>query len=385
MTNLDIPNMGCHLILDFHNTSVDMNNFDELNKNFRRIIIDSGATIENIMYKKFEPQGLSILYLLSESHFSIHTWPEFGACAIDFYHCGETARQRMIKAEELLCDYLGWDNCTGSMIIDRGSYNYALITQNEHSSILYKKHKLLNRFKTETGETRVYQNEALGKLLAIDGLIQMGFHNITNLGTLFADELSEEETHTLPLTVPIKDKYFKDDSFDPKKVSDKFSFLTDSTSNNLSDFFDSDSEKDTEKRILIIGTGDLSLPVQMIKQGYAKSVVVLDGDLYHNERLKGLISNNKDLDDLLNSKKITFVSDQSEILNKKFGGIIVINKKFKPKNIIEFLLEKAFYSEICMKEEEFDEVCNIEGFSKRSFHQLSNTITRFLIGKARYS
>lgn len=136
--SVDIPNMGCHLILDFHGTSVDMNNFEELNKNFTRIILDSGATIENMMKKQFEPQGLSILYLLSESHFSIHTWPEFGACAIDFYHCGETARQRMIKAEELLCEYLGWENCTGSMIIDRGSYNYALITQNETSSILFK-------------------------------------------------------------------------------------------------------------------------------------------------------------------------------------------------------------------------------------------------------
>lgn len=41
----DIPNMGCHLILDFHGTSVDMNNFEDLDANFRRIIIDSGATI----------------------------------------------------------------------------------------------------------------------------------------------------------------------------------------------------------------------------------------------------------------------------------------------------------------------------------------------------
>ena len=45
-----------------------------------------------------------MLYLLSESHFSIHTWPENGACAIDFYHCGETASVRLKKAEELLCD-----------------------------------------------------------------------------------------------------------------------------------------------------------------------------------------------------------------------------------------------------------------------------------------
>ncbi len=61
-----------------------------------------------------------MLYLLSESHFSIHTWPEHGACAIDFYHCGETARERLKKAEELLCEKFGWDKCTSSLLLDRG-------------------------------------------------------------------------------------------------------------------------------------------------------------------------------------------------------------------------------------------------------------------------
>ena len=41
-----------------------------------RIIVDCGATIESKQHKKFEPQGLTMLFLLSESHFSIHTWPE---------------------------------------------------------------------------------------------------------------------------------------------------------------------------------------------------------------------------------------------------------------------------------------------------------------------
>ena len=35
----------------------------------------------------FTPQGITILYLLSESHFSIHTYPEHGYVAIDLYTC----------------------------------------------------------------------------------------------------------------------------------------------------------------------------------------------------------------------------------------------------------------------------------------------------------
>jgi S-adenosylmethionine/arginine decarboxylase-like enzyme len=42
-----------------------------------------------------------MLYLLSESHFSIHTWPEDEACAIDFYHCGGTAEVRLRVAEKV--------------------------------------------------------------------------------------------------------------------------------------------------------------------------------------------------------------------------------------------------------------------------------------------
>ena len=153
---MEIPQMGCHLILDFHNTKVDLNNFELLNNKFTQIIVESGATIETSNYKLFEPQGLSILYLLSESHFSIHTWPEHGACAIDFYHCGETAKLRMIKAEELLCDFLGWENCTGSMIVDRGTYNYALIKKDDNNSLLVKNYKLTNRKTSE-----IFKNKSI--------------------------------------------------------------------------------------------------------------------------------------------------------------------------------------------------------------------------------
>ena len=38
----------------------------------------SGATVVNTIYKKFYPQGVTVLSLLEESHISIHTWPEKG-------------------------------------------------------------------------------------------------------------------------------------------------------------------------------------------------------------------------------------------------------------------------------------------------------------------
>ena len=37
---------------------------------------------------RFEPQGITGILVLQESHFSIHTWPEHGYIAIDIFACG---------------------------------------------------------------------------------------------------------------------------------------------------------------------------------------------------------------------------------------------------------------------------------------------------------
>jgi S-adenosylmethionine decarboxylase len=55
--------------------------------------IVSGATVITTIYKKFEPQGVTVLILLSESHISIHTWPEKGEAAVDVFTCGNADPQ----------------------------------------------------------------------------------------------------------------------------------------------------------------------------------------------------------------------------------------------------------------------------------------------------
>jgi S-adenosylmethionine decarboxylase len=49
----------------------------------------SGANVIQTISKKFDPQGVTVLCLLSESHISIHTWPEEGRAAVDVYTCGD--------------------------------------------------------------------------------------------------------------------------------------------------------------------------------------------------------------------------------------------------------------------------------------------------------
>jgi S-adenosylmethionine decarboxylase len=67
----------------------DIDNLDVMLEHCRKAVLLSGATIEDELYKKFVPQGLTILFLLTESHFSIHVSPEYEFASMDCYTCSE--------------------------------------------------------------------------------------------------------------------------------------------------------------------------------------------------------------------------------------------------------------------------------------------------------
>ena len=82
--------VGKHCILELYEC-------DELKLNdeaFVRTTITTaaklaGATLLNLITHRFEPQGVTGLALLAESHISIHTWPENGYAAVDVFTCGD--------------------------------------------------------------------------------------------------------------------------------------------------------------------------------------------------------------------------------------------------------------------------------------------------------
>ena len=45
-----------------------------------------------ISFHRFSPNGVSGVVVISESHLSVHTWPEAGYVALDIFTCGETAK-----------------------------------------------------------------------------------------------------------------------------------------------------------------------------------------------------------------------------------------------------------------------------------------------------
>ena len=49
----------------------------------------AGTKVWSISVNRFPPKGVSGVIVISESHISTHTWPEYGYGALDFYTCGD--------------------------------------------------------------------------------------------------------------------------------------------------------------------------------------------------------------------------------------------------------------------------------------------------------
>ena len=60
----------------------------------------ANATVLNLISNKFEPQGITAIALLAESHLSIHTWPEVQYSAVDIFTCGQNMKP------DISCKYL---------------------------------------------------------------------------------------------------------------------------------------------------------------------------------------------------------------------------------------------------------------------------------------
>jgi len=84
-----VKTSGKHMICDIKNIkNVQLlNSVTDVTKLFDCICETYEFTVLQKIEHCFEPQGFSILYLLSESHLSIHTFPEKNYVAIDLYTC----------------------------------------------------------------------------------------------------------------------------------------------------------------------------------------------------------------------------------------------------------------------------------------------------------
>ncbi|HFK1737973.1 adenosylmethionine decarboxylase [Bacillus thuringiensis] len=93
---MEYSTFGKHIIVDLW--GVDFSLLDDIHFLEYHLVNAadcSGAHVLNVSKKEFQPHGVTVLVLLSESHLSIHTYPEQNFAAIDCYTCGTTVEPQI--------------------------------------------------------------------------------------------------------------------------------------------------------------------------------------------------------------------------------------------------------------------------------------------------
>ena len=87
----NITSSGKHLICDLKeikNIQL-LNSIDSIKEIFNTICYNYDFTVLKTIEHEFEISVITLIYMLSESHISIHTFPERNYAAIDIYTCRE--------------------------------------------------------------------------------------------------------------------------------------------------------------------------------------------------------------------------------------------------------------------------------------------------------
>lgn len=87
-----MSSIGTHCLLEVYGCSPHLLDDSEyIVSALRNAAEHAGATWLDCASHRFHPQGVTAVGLLSESHISIHTWPEAGFAAADVFTCGDRA------------------------------------------------------------------------------------------------------------------------------------------------------------------------------------------------------------------------------------------------------------------------------------------------------
>ncbi len=81
---------GKHFIASYSGCNEEaLKDVERLAEVMHEAVLQTGATVLDSVEYVFPPDGLTMVFLLGESHASIHTYPEHKACFVDLFTCGD--------------------------------------------------------------------------------------------------------------------------------------------------------------------------------------------------------------------------------------------------------------------------------------------------------
>ncbi|MHA1542613.1 MAG: adenosylmethionine decarboxylase, partial [Candidatus Hodarchaeales archaeon] len=84
----DLPTVGYQIIAEMYGVRKDiLTDATLLSKITSDALERSNLNTEEVFIKEYSPYGLSLIYILVESHCHLHTWPEHDYLSLDLFVC----------------------------------------------------------------------------------------------------------------------------------------------------------------------------------------------------------------------------------------------------------------------------------------------------------
>ena len=81
---------GSHFLVELINCSpVRLRKVKDVKQIMNQVTQKSKTSVVRTSYHQFQPEGVSGMILIKESHVAIHTWPEESYAAADIFTCGQ--------------------------------------------------------------------------------------------------------------------------------------------------------------------------------------------------------------------------------------------------------------------------------------------------------
>jgi|UniRef100_A0A7C4QVY7 S-adenosylmethionine decarboxylase len=85
-----MEHLGRHVIIEFWGCNDGINDAERMRAAIIEAVRAANATLLDLNVHTFSPHGVTGVAVLSESHLSVHSWPEYGYLAADVFTCGES-------------------------------------------------------------------------------------------------------------------------------------------------------------------------------------------------------------------------------------------------------------------------------------------------------
>ena len=95
-----LPALCQHTLLEFHGCPAEnLRHTRSIRTGMLKAVRAGGGTIVRSVFHQFSPWGVTGVVVITESHVTVHTWPEHGYAAVDVFSCSPRLDHARIREE----------------------------------------------------------------------------------------------------------------------------------------------------------------------------------------------------------------------------------------------------------------------------------------------